>query len=248
MCSGGNCGPDNTTILDQVIQEVAPDGTIVWSWDAYDHIPVGEMDPEFAGPALLVGAPYDVYHWNSFEYTDTGIVMSFRHLDAVYDIDHTTGDIIWKLGGSPRPESLTVLDDPLVPTVGFGGQHDARMTSDGILSLHDNGTARARPPREVRYQIDTTTTPGTATMIESLSDAGISSSFCCGSARKLPGGNWVTGWGSTPTFTESTPAGSRVFTLTFGPSIIMYRAVPVLPGVLDRAALRAGMDAQYHSP
>ena len=32
---------------------------------------------------------------------------------------------------------------------------------------------------------------------------------CCGSARRLPGGNWVIGWGSDNASTEVTPAGTR---------------------------------------
>jgi hypothetical protein len=43
---------------------------------------------------------------------------------------------------------------------------------------------------------------------------------------------------------ELTSSGSRVFLLQFT-SGTLYRAVPVPFGVLDRAALRAGMDAQY---
>ena len=68
-------------------------------------------------------------------------------------------------------------------------------------------------------------------------------SACCGSAGKLPGGDWVASWGYGDSVMELTPAGDRVFVLTFSES--SYRADPVLPGVLTPEELRAGMDAQY---
>ena len=45
--------------------------------------------------------------------------------------------------------------------------------------------------------------------------------------------------------TELTPAGVRVFRMTFTEPFFTYRAEPVPFGVLSRAALRGGMDAQF---
>ena len=88
-----------------MIEELTPAGDVVWSWDTADHIPVAETDPQWrSAPAL--GA-LDPYHWNSIEATATGFIVSFRHLDAVYNIDKATGDIVWKLGGSTTPESMS---------------------------------------------------------------------------------------------------------------------------------------------
>jgi hypothetical protein len=94
----------------------------------------------------------------------------------------------------------------------------------------------------VRYRLDLTAR--TATLLEQVTDPGSNNSGCCGSARRLPGGNWVVGFGGTPGFTEQRPDGSRVirFTGTF-----VYRAVPILPGRIAPSAFRAGMDAQYAS-
>jgi len=248
LCVGATCGPVSASVLDPVIQELKPDGTLVWSWDAADHIPASEMDPQWYQQYIVGGSgPYDVYHWNSAEFTGSGFIFSFRHEDAVYDVDQSTGNVLWKLGGSSRPGSLVVNGDPVFPTSGFGGQHDARLLSDGTVTLYDDGTGRNRAPRAVRYQIDTTTTPGTATLVEQLGDPLISSSFCCGAARKLSGGDWVMGWGGTDTDTEMTSTGTRVFLLQFGDGALIYRSVPVPYGQLDPAALRAGMDSQYSS-
>ena len=58
---------------------------------------------------------------------------------------------------------------------------------------------------------------------------------CCGSAGKLPTGNWVVSWGQNPLVTELTPGGARVFVLTFGAH--SYRVDPVMPGVVTQAAV-----------
>ena len=53
-------------------------------------------------------------------------------------------------------------------------------------------------------------------------------------------------WGSDNLIGELTPTGSRVFTLRFPQGHgFSYRSHPVMPGVFSRAALRAGMDAQF---
>ncbi len=49
---------------------------------------------------------------NSIELDGDAIVFSARHLDAVYRIRLADGGVDWKLGGSVRPESLAILDDP----------------------------------------------------------------------------------------------------------------------------------------
>ena len=188
-------GPASAAVIDHIVQELTPTGAVVWTWSAADHISVDDTDPQWRAALLATGEPYDAYHWNSIEATPTGYLLSFRHLDAVFNIDRDTGDIVWKLGGTTTAESLTVLDDPVF-TGGshFGGQPDARLLDDGTVTLFDDGTNLGRAPRGVRYQID----PGarTATMLEQQTDSVAPGAFCCGSARRLAGGNWVFGWGS----------------------------------------------------
>ena len=55
-------GPASATIVDPVIQELTPAGTLVWSWSTLDHIPVSESDPQWRDQANQ--PPYDVYHFN----------------------------------------------------------------------------------------------------------------------------------------------------------------------------------------
>jgi hypothetical protein len=316
-------GPSFTTgtVYDQVFEELDANANVVWSWDTLQHIPVAETNAQWRGATApcFGGTCQDIYHWNSIEPItesdgDPGFVISFRHTDAVYNVDRTTGSIVWRLGGVTRrtttpdanvtdtstsvsavdgafsaddigvtisdslglipagtkitavsspttvtishsatgtgtndvltinPESLVVQDDPVFSGGShFGGQHDPRVLSDGTVTLHDDGSGLNRPPRGVRYRIDSSAM--TATLVEQVSDPSLAgSSVCCGSARKLPGGDWVFGWGGTNYVSEVTPTGSRVFLLRITSGPFVYRAIPVPFGQLDRSTLRAAMD------
>lgn len=247
--SSWGLGPLPKTCINHVFQELQPPATpgappvVVWSWDTSLHIPVTEttqpwIDQQVNTPPT--GGAYDPWHFNSVESTGDGFIISFRHTDAIYKIDNTAlGNVTWKLGGTPRPESLQVINDPLN---GTSGQHDARLLDDGSVTMHDNGTNGAgpsRPPRSVRYAIDTQAQ--TATLVDQVSDAEVGSSGCCGSTRRLPSGNWVTGWGGTPQISEYSADGTRVFRLS---GTFVYRGLPLPPGAFTAGQFRAGMDAQ----
>jgi hypothetical protein len=229
------------TCLNHVFQEINPSAPTVpvWTWDTFTHIPVTETTPSWIDQQTSeVRSQYDPYHYNSVEFTGDGFIISFRHLDAIYKINKTTGLIEWKLGGTARTESLDLGNDP-----GPSGQHDARRQSDGTVSLFDNGTlglGPGRQPRDARYAIDTQAK--TATLVQQIDDAEVPGSGCCGSARLLPGGNWVTGWGGNNNFAEHTAGGTRVFRLI---GTFVYRAIPLLPGQFSAAEFRAGMDAKF---
>ena len=252
-------GPASATIRDDVIQEVTPGGLAVWTWDAADHVGLDEVDPQWWTTIVRGGSPYDVFHMNSAVTDASGnLLVSLRYTDAVFKIADpagttSPGKVIWKLGGSaPTKEPgtrLTIVGDPVFAAGGgFGGQHYARFfdAGDGNLyvTLHDNGTGRNRAPRAVRYRIDEAAK--TATLVEQVTDTAAPNlrSSCCGSAKKLPGGDWVMSWGGNPIVTELTPAGQRAFVLTFG-GAFSYRADPILPGVLTRDQLRSAMNVQY---
>ena len=232
--------------LNHVFQELTPLGVPVWQWDTSAHIPPTETTAPWIDSELNESGPfadpntYDPWHYNSVEFTGDGFIISFRHLDAVYKIDKATGNIVWKLSGTPRPESLEIVDDPLD---GTRGQHDARLLADGTVTIYDNGSmgrSPGRPPRNVGYFVDTEF--GTATLVQDLRDATIGGSGCCGSSRTLPRGNVVTGWGGTNQVSERRQDGTVVLRLG---GWFVYRAVPILPGQFSASQFRAGMDAQY---
>jgi hypothetical protein len=227
----------------------------VRQWFASDHIPLTEIPAAWCSTIVngpVGGTVYDVYHVNSAEAAGSDYVMSFRHLDAAYRVRGADGSVVWKLGGTPRPESLTILNDPeFVSGSGFGGQHDARVLNDGSVTVFDNGfhpdPALRHAPRAVRYAIDANAR--TASLLEQIRDpANLPPAGCCGSARKLATGNWLVSWGGTNMISELTPSGTRAFNLRYQNGPFSYRSHPVLPGVMSRATLREGMDAQFPRP
>ena len=218
-------------IIDNVIVELNSANQIVWSWSTADHINVATENANWRDQFP------DVIHMNSI-YSDGsgGVIFSARHLDAVYRIDMATGAITWKLGGTPTPQSLTVVGDQY-PVV-FSGQHFARLLPDGTLTVQDNGTRTNRPVRALRFAIDTNAK--TATIVERVSDSRSIPAFCCGSAAKLPTGDWVTSWGGNPYVTELNPQGVPQITISFTAPLFSYRVAPLGASI---GALRQGMDA-----
>ena len=242
-------GPADATVLEAEIQEVSPSGQLLWSWTSDGRVPISSTARWM--PSAIIGQPvtttdgvvtYDVYHPNAISLDGNTILVSMRYTDSVFAIDRTTGDILWKLGGTPTPQSLTVVGDPY-GQVPFGGQHDVRIQPDGTISVFDDGSLLNRPPRAVRYAIDTTAR--TATLLESVSDPAVTGSICCGSARRLVDGDWVISWGGDPVFGEYRPDGTPVLKIAFDGALFSYRVAPVAPGKLKIEALRAGMDAMF---
>ena len=182
---------------------------------------------------------YDYAHINSIQSIAGVIVASFRHFDADYAINASSGDIIWKLGGTPRPESLTVLDDAQ-HDYPLGGSHYARVLPDGTLTVYDNNTFLTPVPRAVRYQIDLFAK--TARLLDEVTESEVPTSGCCGSTERFGDGSYLTSWGGTSIITEVGPTGARHFKLAFDGGL-SYRVVPARAGSPSIAGLRAGMDA-----
>jgi hypothetical protein len=221
------------SILNQVIVELNSQNKIVWQWSVMAHIDLAAANVNWHDQFP------DIIHMNSIEYDGNGgIIFSARHLDAVYRIDMATGDITWKLGGSPTPQSLTVIGNQYEQL--FSGQHDARLQPDGSLTVHDNGTRAGRGPRALQFDINTTTM--TATVVAQVADSRVPLAICCGSVELLPTGDWVMSWGYQDFMTELNSLGVPQITITY-PGAFSYREAEVTASI---AALRRGMDAMVH--
>jgi hypothetical protein len=245
-------GPKDVTVYDGEIQELTPAGKVVWRWNSKNHIPASWTTGSSTRGWWFHNSPdnqpgyedtRDLVHLNSVQPDGDGLIVSARHLDSIIRIDRATGAVDWKLGGTFVPgKSLAVLGAPagFAGEELFGGQHDARLWRHGSVTVHDNGSWRSRAPVVDRFVIDATTR--TARLVERITNPEVPWSTAIGGARKLRGGNWVVAWGNTPLVTEQTPAGKVVRRLELERGVKTYRVVPVEPGRLSAAALRAGMD------
>jgi Arylsulfotransferase (ASST) len=234
-------GSSDATVSQTELQQVSSAGQLVWDWKSWQHISLAET-PAYRWP-WAINNSYDIQHWNSIQPAGNSVIASFRHLDAVYKIDKSTGNIVWKLGGTTTPESLTVNGDPYANTL--GAQHDARLLGDGTVTVFDNRTNQVKStPEAVRFQIDEQ--QRTATLLESITDPAVTASYCCGSARRLDNGDWLISWGKTNPIGGYQPNGARTFLLTFN-SDFSYRAEPVPKGVITGQDLRHGMNVMCSS-
>ena len=226
-------GDADATVYDGVVQKVSPDGRLLWEWSTQGHIGLAETGRWWT----TLNEPYDIVHINAVEPLPGGdILISLRHTDAVYRVDGATGQVDWKLGGTPIEQSLAVLDDPYADQP-LGAQHDVRYLGDGVISIFDNGTDLGRAPRAIRYRID----GGSASLIDELTEPLAPDSRCCGSARYSKG-HWLVSWGGEPLVSEFGRNGRRTFKLELGDGAFSYRALGVQG--LGRRELRAGMNAQ----
>ncbi len=241
-------GSSDADVYNAELQQVSPGGQLIWDWKSQDHTALAETGRHWPWAISNTAFGYDIAHWNSIEDAGDSVIASFRHFDAVYKIEKSTGEIVWKLGGTSTPQSLEVRND--TRTQPLGAQHDARLLSDGTMTVFDNrSNLRHRKPRAVRFRIDEAA--GTATHLGSITDPGVPISHCCGSARRLDNGHWLIAWGKDASG-ETGPIGgykangARTFLLTFELGF-SYRAEPVPAGVVSAAALRQAMTAMCSS-
>jgi Arylsulfotransferase (ASST)/Fibronectin type III domain len=247
-------GATSATILDDVVEEITPGGSVVWTWDAYDHVGINEIDSPWWSTARAGFGAHDVYHINSAVTDSAGnLLVSLRFTDAAFFVSNpggasSPGKVLWKLGGTSMQKdggSVLSISDPSCSGTCLGGQHYVRLVDLGdggtYVSLHDNGTNRGRPPRGVLYKLDLAAK--TATKVGQVTDAAIHTASCCGSAKLLSGGDWVASWGANPLVAEYA-SGGRVFSLTFG-GPYSYRVDPILPGVLSQSGLWDAMNTLY---
>jgi hypothetical protein len=216
LVSGGD---PNATVIGSIIQELDPDGNVVFQWNSFDYLPITDSDRDLTAKTI------DYVHTNALELDNDGnILLSGRHLDEITKIDHSTGDVIWRLGG--KANQFTFLAGPGISDVlEFYKQHDIRRLPNGDISLFDDHNDH--PPlnsRALEYTLDETNK--TATLVWEYRNTPDVFSAYMGSVQRLPNGNFVIGWGglSNPNVTEVKPDGTKVFELGFDTPYVNYRA------------------------
>jgi len=236
-------GGTNTNIVDCVLQEVDANLQPVWQWRASDHIAVSESTHPSSFQAFG-SVVYDPFHCNSID-TDPvsgNVLLSARHADAIYLIDKLTGNVLWKMGGTPfNHDQAQILIMSGDPQGAFHAQHDARFQPNSDVSLYDDQSWDASlAARGVEYHIDTAA--GTATLVWSYESPDGQNSRATGSFRRLNGGtDNIIGWGFKlgTLFTEVDAAGDVLLNVTFPNGELAYRVVKVGPTALDHNLLRA---------
>ncbi|MET0837231.1 MAG: aryl-sulfate sulfotransferase [Marmoricola sp.] len=232
-------------LSDAVIQEVNAVGDEVYTWNSADH-----LDPA-AETTMTPGVP-DYAHVNSIHVmADGDLLVSFRHLSAVYKIawrahdGFSRGDVVWRLGG--RHSSFSFEHDPF-PS-GPCAQHSATELPNGHVVVFDNGsvalgsdpalcvdpddpegaTISRRQTRVTEYALDPAA--HVADLVWSYQPTG-KFTFFAGSARRLANGNTLVGWAADTSAlaTEVDPSGAPSWELKNDDGFLSYRtALAVVP-------------------
>ncbi len=178
--------PAVSAIADCVVQEMNPQGQLIWQWNASQHVSPTETIHALVGEIVANGVEtVDVYHCNSIDVdpiNQDDVLISMRNV-GVFLVDKTTGDIIWKLGGTAVApmDGEPVLNITNDPETTISGQHDARFEPNGQISMFDDHTAAKNAGRGVEYAINTST--NTAMMVWEYVDPSHVSQQGMGSVR-----------------------------------------------------------------
>jgi hypothetical protein len=197
-------GPSSGIVLDGVIQEVdIHTGLVMWEWHSLGHVDLSESYSKL--PGLATNA-FDYFHINSVE-TDVhgNLLVSARNTWAIYDVNHHTGAVMWRLGGKRSTFTLG-------PGVSFAYQHNALWLPNGDISLFDDeGAPPIKPPsRGIVLKLDTRAK--TATLVSQfIRTTGPLITTSQGNTQSLPGGGWMVGWGGLPNFTEFNAQGQVIY-------------------------------------
>lgn len=230
----GTTGSSATHVYGFVVQEFDANHNLVFEWNSNDYIaPTEWMDTYPYNPN-----GFDYCHGNAIsEAEDGNLLISFRHLNAIYKIDHTTGDVIWKLGG--QSSDFTLPND-----TGFSGQHDVRSHSNQVISIFDNANSSTPPvhSRAVEFQLDTI--QWTATKIWEYFYSPPFFTFAMGNHQITAAGNHLIDYGISyrpdPSFILVNDAGDEVLSAVFfQDSVFSYRSyIEQLPFNIDRPTIQ----------
>lgn len=239
----------NQNVANCVLQETTPTGDVLWTWNALQHIGVNEsIDP--LSDTIHGQQVWDLFHCNAVALQGgtsatpekANVLLSARENSAVYLITRTTGDILWKVGGTKPtatdPDSsaqfLTIVNDA---EGGFYAQHNAQLTGTGELTVFDDHsgapfyqdpTETPGPARAAQYKINAAS--GTATLDWSFVAPDGETTLATGSFNRYNDGtDNVIGWGlSNPKTTGGTNL-EQLFTEVNGVGKVMLAVDYVEP-------------------
>ena len=235
---GGRASSAVTDSLVQVI-DIAT-GLVRYEWSSLDHVP---LSASYSSPTGSSSAwPFDFFHLNSIDLVPDGsLLVSSRNTWALDDIDPSSGQIRWTLGG--RQSSFTEA-----PGAATAFQHDARPIGPDTFSVFDNGASPQvhRQSRGVVLALNPAN--GTVSVQAQFRHPGrplLATSQ--GSMQALPDGSFLVGWGAEPDLSRFSASGALLFDASLPHAYESYRVLcfpwtgmPTTPPALVLARRRRG--------
>ena len=209
-------GPANGAVADTLVQEIdLRTGLVMYEWHSLDHVP---LQSSYASAAPTSDRePFDYFHINSVDVGAVGnLLVDARNTWAMYDVDASTGEVRWQLGGKQSSFKQG-------PGVATAWQHDAIEQPDGAITLFDNG-AFPQVHRESRaIEVALNLQSMTATLVRSYEHVNPLVAGSQGNVQALAGGDWMVGWGQAGYLSEVDAAGQVLFNAHLPPSWESYR-------------------------
>jgi len=175
-------------MLGYALQEISPEGKVVWEWLTYEH-----LDPELdsiSPPQRRVLWP----GWNSLvELPDGNIMTCSFSTDNIIIIDKATGDIKWRWGQGQI----------FMP-------HNPSMLDNGNILVLDNGRGRPVGPGHSRVIEFNPETNEIEWAFEEENPVNFDTSYI-GGCERLPNGNTLICEGERGRFFEVTASGEMVW-------------------------------------
>lgn len=214
-------GSTQAMVMNSVLVETDRSGTEYWQWSALDHLDIMDATQDIDLRMEVI----DFAHANAFaEDLDGNIIVSFRHLDEITKINHSTGNIMWRFGGTLcKNNQFTFLNDEIGGFTGFSHQHSVSVTPDGNILLFDNGNLKGyQYSRGVEYQLDTINKRAFKVWEYRNTPDLYTDAF--GSCERLPNGNTLVNWAYYK-ITEVRPDNSIAFEYSYECGPISDKAI-----------------------
>jgi hypothetical protein len=237
----------NNKILYDLIQKMSADGTVLWTWDTYDHIPLSQADSINSTTRFYGELVIDLTHANAldWDYNHGVIYLNLRHTDTFYKINETNGDLIWSCG---KFGNFTLLDAQgrNVSSLWYHS-HDTTQISPGVFTMFDNDYDNMTNPNNCHSRMLEITVDETSMIARETFSWEAPKSYWSpvwGSVSVLPNGNFIGCFGPTShqspqnrpwdfnntgaILAEVNRQGQLVRTWTFPVGWGIYRAKPMI--------------------
>jgi Arylsulfotransferase (ASST) len=206
----------HAVVFDSVVQEIdIKTGLVLFQWDSLDHVPLADSYTKFP-----TGRPYDFFHLNGIGQDDDGnLLISGRSVSALYKVNHTTGAVMWQLGGKRSSFKFGA-------NASFAFAHDPRVRAknDAEVSTFDNGAGLYNVHKQSRaLWLNLNFKTMTATHAREIDHSPSLLAIYGGSVQQLYNGDTFVGWGQKPYFSEYNSKGQLLFDAHFADSNVSYR-------------------------
>ena len=184
-------GSNSVELVDFVFQEIQ-NNQVIFEWNTTNFPEFLQNTDPIYYQQYATKPKVDYFHFNSISIdpNDNNFIVTARHMNQIYKIDRTNGQIIWRFGGNNDDFNLNgneVISHP----------HHATVLNNGNLLLFDNGvTKNPQQSRIVEFELNDTNL--TANLVNEYRDLGRYFDIM-GSAQKLNNGNYFIDWGGNIT-------------------------------------------------